>query len=52
MGFLGQSASLAARADMDRLAKVNKPRKMDFRKVISVSDEVIGNIVLEIADAL
>jgi hypothetical protein len=32
--------------------RVNKPRKMDFRKVISASVEVIGNIVLENADAL
>jgi hypothetical protein len=52
MGFLGQSVSLAARAGTDRFMRVNKPRKMDFRKVISASVEVIGNIVLETADAL
>jgi hypothetical protein len=50
MGFLGQSVSLAARTDIDRFIRVNKPRKMDFRKVISASNGVMSNIVLEITD--
>jgi hypothetical protein len=31
--------------------RVKKPRKMDFRKVISASNGVMSNIVVEIVDA-